>query len=64
MSYIVKENFKHGKIYESVAREIYKNYMKYTLKHGIDIRETGIVIQPNLFWLAAGPDGIISDKSD
>ena len=26
------------------------------------VRETGLVIQPNLFWLAASPDGMVSDN--
>ena len=61
---ILKDNFKHGKIYEPIARKHYGKYVKYTLKHNINIRETGIVIQPKLFWLAASPDGLVSDESD
>lgn len=64
MPRIVQEALKHGKMYESKARDMYTNYLKHTLQHDIDVRETGIVIQPNLFWLAASPDGLISDKSD
>ena len=37
--------------------------MKIGLKHSIDVRETGIVVQPKLFWLAASPDGLITDKT-
>ena len=34
------------------------------MKHNIDVRETGVVVQPKLFWLAASPDGLISEKTD
>ena len=36
--------------------------MKFKLKH-VSARETGIVIQPLLYWLAASPDGLITDES-
>ena len=29
----------------------------------MEIRETGVIIQPIIFWLAASPDGLINDKS-
>ena len=38
--------------------------MKFHLNRTIDIRETGLVLQPKLFWLAAGPDSLVSDKSN
>ena len=38
--------------------------MKFHLNRTIDIRETGLVLQPKLFWLAASPDGLVSDKSN
>ena len=28
------------------------------------IRETGIVVQPLLYWLEASPEGLITDESD
>ena len=34
------------------------------LKHDIKVRETCSVIQPNLLWLAATPNGLVSDHSD
>ena len=37
--------------------------MKFHLNRTIDIRETGLVLQPKLVWLAASPDGLASDKS-
>ena len=36
--------------------------MKFRLKH-VSVRETGIVIQPLLYRLAASPDWLITDKS-
>ena len=38
--------------------------MNYSLKNIISVRETGIVIQPNLYWLAASPDGLVFDNSE
>ena len=38
--------------------------MKFVSKHDINVRESGLVIQPNLFWIAASPDGSVSDHSD
>ena len=38
--------------------------MKYLFNRDIDVRETGIVIQPNLFWLAESPDELVSDKTN
>ena len=58
-----RDNFKHGRTYEPIARKQYADYMKIGLKHSIDVRETGIVVQPKLFWLAASPDGLITDKT-
>ena len=37
--------------------------MKSKLKHNVLVRETGIVIQPLLYWLSASPDGLITDES-
>ena len=40
--------------------------MGLKLRHFVLVRETGLVIQPPLFWLAASPDGLVvyqtSDK--
>ena len=59
-----RDAFRHGRIYEPVAREKYLDVMKFHLNRNIDIRETGLVLQPKLFWLAASPDGLVSDKSN
>jgi len=37
--------------------------MNLKLKRNIKVRETGIVIQPKLFWLAASPDGFVIDEN-
>ena len=34
--------------------------MRLNLRHFVLVRETGLVIQPSLFWLAASPDGLFS----
>ena len=61
-SNITQEALNHGKIFEPIARQIYIDVMKFKLKH-VSGRETGIVIQPLLCWLAASPDGLITDES-
>ena len=37
--------------------------MKFKLKHNVSVGETGIVIRPLLHWLAASPNGLITDES-
>ena len=34
--------------------------MRLKLRHFVLVHETGFVIQPFLFWLAASPDGLIA----
>ena len=55
---------RHGRIYEPVAREKYLDVKKFHLNRNIDVRETGLVLQSKLFWLAASPDGLVLDKSN
>ena len=38
--------------------------MKFHLNRNIDIRETGLVLQPKLFRLASSSDGLVSDRSN
>ena len=38
--------------------------MKFHLNRTIVIRETGLVLQRKLVWVAASPDGLASDKSN
>ena len=59
---IVQDAMDHGLGYEPIARETYLNVMKYELRRDITIRETGLVIQPSLFWVAASPDGMVVDQ--
>ena len=63
LPYAIKENFKHRNLYEPLAREKYENIMQFYLNRDVQIRETGCVIQPNLFWLVARADGLVSDRS-
>ena len=55
LSSSTREAFKYGKTYEPIARNKYIDVMKYCFDRDIDVCETGIVIQPNLFWLVASP---------
>ena len=59
-----RDAIRHGRMYEPIARKQYLDVMKFYLNRNIDIRETGLVLQPKLFWLAASPDGLVSDKSN
>ena len=60
---MVQDAFKHGREHEPVARRQYEEYLKYNLRHDVSVRETGIVVQPHFFWLAASPDGLVADKT-
>ena len=57
----VKDAMSHGKQYEPVARKLYENVLNYQLYRCCTVRETGCVIQPNLPWLLASPDGLVVD---
>ena len=57
----VRDNMRHGKTYEPVAREKYQNALFFYLNRDCAVRKTGCVIQPNLSWLFASPDGLVSD---
>lgn len=60
------DSIKHGIINEDIAYEKYIHIMNFKLFQNICIRKTGIVIQPNLHWLGASPDGLVlipSEKS-
>ena len=58
----IQESLDHGHIYESHAQEKYIEVLRSKLNHNISVRKTGIVIQPNLFWLSASPDGLVFDE--
>ena len=58
-SNITQEALNHGKKFQPVAGQIYIDVMKFKLKHNVSVRETGFVIQPLLYWLAASPDMVV-----
>ena len=62
----VKEALNHGKRFESRACELYIYVMRLKLRNFVPVCETGLVIQPSLFWLATFTDGLVvcqtSDK--
>ena len=62
-SFVQEAIMKHGTQHEPVARSKYYEILKLKLKRDISIRETGIVMQPLLFWLAASPDGMVYDRN-
>ena len=50
----VKENVKHRKRYEPIARENYHDILFY-LNRDCAVSETGCIFQPNWPWLLASP---------
>ena len=60
----VKENMRHEKPYNEIARGRYHNVMCLYLNRDVQLREAGFVIQPHLPWIVATPDGLISDASN
>ena len=62
MPKFVQDAIKFGNQYESVAKQKFFDYMTYTLKRNVMICETGLVVQPYLFWLGASPDGLLFDS--
>ena len=50
----------YGVFHEPIARVQYLDIMRYKLNRDVKIRETGLVIQPNLYWVAASPDGMVN----
>ncbi|XP_066911079.1 uncharacterized protein [Clytia hemisphaerica] len=55
----VEKTLQHGKDYENVAKEKFFDYLTFSLKKKVAIRECGLVVQPFLFWLGASPDGLL-----
>ena len=60
----VKQALVHGIRNEALAIEKNQFIMSYKLKRPVEIREAGIIIQSQLFWLGASPDGVIFDKKN
>ena len=46
--------------FESRARELYIDVKRLKLRHFVLVLETGLVIQPSLFCLAASPGGLVA----
>ena len=51
----------HGIFNESITNDKYVCVMNFRLNRNVQVRETGIVIQPSLCWLGTSPDGIVID---
>lgn len=51
----VKDAFIHEKTYKPIAAEKYLDILKFHLNRDAERRESGCVIQPNLYWLVASP---------
>ena len=60
----VKENMRHEKAYNEIARERYHNVTGFYLNRDVQLREARFVILPHLPWIVAKPDGLISDASN
>lgn len=39
------------------------SFLELIISH-IHVRETALVVQPKLFWLAASPDGLVIEKEN
>ena len=61
MNEVVKKKLKHGVRYEPEARDKYKDIVKFKERRHVTCRETGIVINPSVFWLGASSDGLLYD---
>ena len=58
----VKQALDHGIRNEALAIEKYQFIMNYKINRPVKIREAGIIIQSQLFWLGTSPDEVIFDK--
>ena len=58
----VQSAFKHGIKNEIIAKEKYVKAMNFKLFRNIVTEDTGLLIQPNLPWLGASPDGKVLDQ--
>ena len=57
----MREALDHGIKDEAIVIEKYQ-FMNYKINRPVKIREAGTIIQSQLFWLGASPDGVIFDK--
>ena len=64
LSSTVTQALNNRTLNELKARKCYTDYLIFSLKHKIDVRESGIVLPPNLYWIAAIADGLVSYKCE
>ena len=60
----VQSAFKYGMKNEIIAKEKYVKAMNFKLFRNIVTEDTGLLIQPNLPWLGASPDGKVLDHHE
>ena len=60
----VQSAFKHGIKNEIIAKEKYILVLNFKLFRNIVAEDTGLLIQPNLPWLGASPDGKVLDQHE
>ena len=58
----IKQSLDHDIRNEAIAIEKYQFILNYKLNRPVKIRETGIIVQSQLFWLGDSSDGVICDK--
>ena len=61
MSDTEKRKLSHGIKLESAARDKYYDVMKFKLNRNIILRETGMMIPPQVYLFEASPDGLVYD---
>ena len=59
---MIQTSLQHGMKNEIVAKEKYTKIMNFKLTRNILIEDVGLVIQPNIPWLGASPDGKVIDN--
>ena len=59
---MIQTALQHGIKNEIVAKEKYTKIMNFKLMRNILIEDVGLVIQPNIPWLGASPDGKVIDN--
>ena len=58
----LKDALNYGRSFESLARQSYKDIMKFKLNYEICQHETSIVIQSSWYWLPTSINGMVLDK--
>ena len=60
---MVRKALNHGVQNEEVAKEKYIYIMQHQIRRPVKIKEVGLIVQPDLFWLGASPDGVVEDMT-